>query len=130
MANTVTKTSLVDGEVVGVIHVYIASDGTSGDLSDEVILDASTLNGATAIKQIVSVESQLTGFSAIVEFDQTTDSPAVTLPSGEYKTSFLGTPVVNPEGSGTTGDVVLTTSGMTASGDVGHIVIKYRKHKA
>lgn len=127
MANTVTKTSLVDGENVGEMHVYLASDGASGELTDEVVLDASALNGATAITEIISVKSSLIGFTARLEFDQTADHPAVVMPEGKEEQSFETAPIVNPAGTGTTGDVTVTTSGFTASGDVGTIVIKYRK---
>lgn len=127
MANTVTKTSIVDGDSVGVIHVYLASDGAAGELTDTVVLDASALAGAKSIKQIISVKSSLIGFTGLLEFDQTTDSPAVVIPSGVEEQDFSANPINNPGGTGTTGDVVLTTTGFTASGDMGTLIIKYRK---
>lgn len=127
MANTVTLTPILDGAVHGIMHVYLASDGASGELSDTVVLDASALAGAANITQIISVEASLIGFSAILEFDATTDVPAVVLQNGHEFYDFTTCPISNKAGAGITGDVTITTTGFTASGDVGHLIIKYKK---
>ena len=127
MANTVTKTSITDGARGGVLHLYLASDGSTGELSNTVVLDASALEGGDNIKSIVSVKSSLVGFSATLEFDATADVPAVVLPAGEADQDFSYAPIPNTAGSGITGDVTITTAGFTASGDVGTVTIHYRK---
>ena len=127
MANTVTKTSLTDGGHRGVMHIYIASDGSSGELSDEVVLDASALSGATAIKKIYKISSFLVGCSATLEFDATADVPFAVLPEGEAHMDQCLAPITNSEGSGSTGDVTISTAGFTASGDRGVIIIEYGK---
>lgn len=125
MANTVTIRNLVDGENVGYAHIYIASDGSSGELTDTVVLDASALAGATPIKEIDEVTWDLIGFTAKLEFDQTTDSTIILMQGSE--SICFDHPVTNPQGTGTTGDVVITTTGFASAGDEGVITIRYRK---
>lgn len=127
MANTVTTTSITEGARGGVMHLYLASDGSTGELSDTVVLDASALIGGDNIRSIVSVESSLVGFSAILEFDATADVPAVVLPEGESNQDFTYAPIPNTAGAGVTGDLTISTTGFSASGDVGTVTIRYRK---
>lgn len=127
MANTTTVRALVDGPNVAVLHVYLASDGASGELTDYVVFDASALIGAVNAHSIMSIQGLLTGFSAKLEFDATTDTPALFLPSGEQFDFNFIVPINNNAGTGITGDIVLTTTGFTASGDEGFFIIKVRK---
>ena len=128
MANTVTKTAIHDGKSIGHVRCYVASDGSSGELSDEVLLDASALAGAKNITQIFEVKGALVGFSAILEFDATADVPFITLPADEdFCFDFNANPIPNNAGSGITGDVTITTNGFTATGDYGWIEFKYSK---
>lgn len=129
MANTVTKTPLHDGHNVGTVHIYLKSDGSSGELSDEVLIDASALAGAKPIKKLLSVEGVLQGFSLTLKFKETTSPVILELPADEkfcFDLRKIGS-IKNPQGTGTTGDVVGTTQGFTAAADSGVITIKYRK---
>lgn len=127
MANTVTIRHLNNQKHGGTVHVYMASDGAAGEETDTVLLDSSTLTGGLAIKRIEKISSSLVGFNAVIEFDQTSDSPAAVLTEGTEVQCFKNHPINNPAGSGTTGDVTITTSGFTATGDQGTIIIEYRK---
>lgn len=132
MANTVTKTTLLDSSAMALIHVYLASDGAAGELSDEVLFDASALTGANAASHIAMVDCTLAGFSAKLEFDQTADFPVLVLPADEHmRADFRDIGLVkNPAGAGTTGDITITTSGFTAAGDEGHLLLLVKKAKA
>lgn len=130
MANTVTIRKLNDGDKYAVLHIYVASDGAAGELADQVVVDASGLHGAPTKLTIVEAWWSLNGFSGRLEFDATADSPALVLfPSDNGHLSFEefgGIP--DPGASGATGDITLTTSGFTASGDEGVIILKVRKN--
>lgn len=129
MANTVTTTSIVDGESVGTMHVYLKSDGGTGDITDEVLLDSSALAGAKSIKKILRVSGALIGFSATLRFKETADIGVLSLPADEcfdFNLQETGT-INNPEGTGSTGDLVATTAGFSTATDTGTIIIKYKK---
>lgn len=129
MANTVTLRTLVDGPRHAVIHVHLKSDGASGELTDSVVVDVSTLNPAPSKVTIEELHWDTSGFDSMLEFDATTDTAAWKLPAGytghqDFR-SFGG--IKDDSGSGTTGDIVLSTTGFTAAGDEGTIIIKVRK---
>lgn len=128
MANTVTKTAVVDGKHLAYVRVYLASDGSSGELTDEVLLDASALAGGKNITTIHRVQGSLTGFSAKLEFDATADVPFMTLAADtDFDYDHRANPIPNNAGSGITGDVTITTSGFTASGDEGFLIFTVGK---
>jgi hypothetical protein len=129
MANTVNLRTIVDGTKYVVVHGYIASDGATGELSDQVVIDASALTPAPTKMTIEKVYGHISGFIGTLEFDATADVPFMSLPDGE---SFNFDMVAegglkDNSGDGSTGDIVLTTSGFTASGDAGWFVIVARK---
>ena len=129
MANTVNKRTVIDGPKIAIIHVYLASDGASGELTDQVIVDVSTLTPAPTSVSVRRVYGHCTGFTSTLEFDATTDVAFLNLPSGEgFDVNFerFGG-LKDNSGAGSTGDIVLTTSGFTAAGDAGWLVIKVEK---
>lgn len=128
MANTVAKQTLIDGSRNLVVKIYLESDGASGELSDTVLIDASTYSPAFTDAKLVSVHANLSGFTAKLEWDATTDTPLISLP--DYEVHYSGNEVgvgvngiPNDAGTGVTGDILITTSGFTAAGDRGTIVI-------
>jgi hypothetical protein len=125
MANTVTQRTLVgsgkDKTIVRLIN--IVSDGT--EESDLVIYDNSALVADTSKGRLT--ELMVSGSSCQLQFewDQTTDSPAFTCDPANGThwcfESFGG--ISNPNGTGATGDLLLTTTNLDA-GDVVSIIIK------
>lgn len=129
MANTFTTQTLVDGERNAIIHAYMASDGVAGELTDQVLVDVSALSGAPSTVKVRKITCNLTGFSAVLEFDATADVTFATLPDGsdaEFDYSQFGG-IQNNAGAGVTGDITISTTGFSASGDVGHITIWVQK---
>jgi hypothetical protein len=133
MAATATQQVLNDGHRNLILQYTIG--GTTGDLAASVLVDASAFNdrdgvalGANSLT-LVKVQSSLTGFSAKLLWDATTDVDLVELPSGENliqdMTEFGG--IKNNSGAASTGDVLLTTTGYTAGGDGGSFVLYFRK---
>jgi len=124
MANTVEVQTLVDGPRKLIVHVHLDSDGVSGELSAQLLIDASTYTPAFTSCYIESIKSNLVGFSAELLWDATTDKHAYQMPDYEQVQDFRemgGIP--NNAGAGKTGDINITTTGFTAAGDSGHIVL-------
>ena len=132
MANTVTKTLLLDSPTMAVLHVYLKSDGSSGELSNVVLFDASALVGAYAASSIEVIDCSLAGFSAVLEFDATTDVPVLVLPADEhFRADYRDMATLrNPQGAGSTGDITITSSGFTVATDEAHIILQVKKAKA
>jgi hypothetical protein len=128
--NTIAIRKLLDGPKTAVLHVYVASDGSSGELSAAVIVDASTLSGAPTKLTIEKVAYAFTGFSGLLAFDATTDVPVLALiaenPASHCFTEFGG--IADTSETGFTGDILLSTTGFTAAGDRGHITITVKKN--
>lgn len=126
MAATATQQVLNNGSRNLVLKYTIA--GTTGDTTAGVLVDASAL-GVDSGMRLVKVTSSLTGFSCNLLWDATANVNIVELPadddySADYS-SFGG--IDNNAGAGVTGDVLFTTTGYTAGGDGGVIVLHFKK---
>lgn len=114
MANTITATTLVDGRRNSVVLVNIAGD-ESGNETNTVLIDRSALLGGAGTETVVTrIEGRLSGFSAVLSFDATTDLPFVSLPDDDfcYDWRDAGGVSSNKAGAGATGDILITTSGL------------------
>jgi hypothetical protein len=111
MANTITKTTL--GEEAGTI-----------------IIDRSTFPPVAGTKLVIDkIEGVLSGFTARLLFDATTDLEIAAMPDAtlfEYCWKKFGGFPSGKAGAGSTGDVLLTTSGL-GNGDRGTFTIHARK---
>ena len=124
MANTVTQRTLVGGgnsrNVVRLIH--IVSDGT--EESDLIIYNNSDFINDPSKGSLQEVH--VMGSTALLrlEWDQTADSPILSISSGGNDhmnfRSFGG--ISNPNGTGATGDLLLTTANMDSGDEVTLIV--------
>lgn len=128
MANAITSQTITDGDRNTVLKIYISGDGT-GEETDTVVFDASAVVPSADSCSIMNVEGYLVGFSALLEFDATTDVPAINLPGDdqfcfELDRRYSGIP--NNAGTGKTGDITMTTTGLGA-GDIGWFVIEVKK---
>jgi hypothetical protein len=124
MANVITqRTAYGDASTKEVVRlITIVSDGS--EETDLVIYDNSTLVNVVSVGSVMEIEAFGSSCQLLFEWDQTTDSPIAAVdPAASPKIcfrSFAG--VKNPNGSGATGDVVLTTSNLDA-GDVVTILL-------
>lgn len=134
MANTVTIRKMLDGPKHAIFHVYLASDGAAGELTDQVIIDPTTdITPALTAGADLTVECiwfQVDGFSVRFEFDATADTPIWMLTPGTD--SFVDFRdmggIKDSGGAGATGKIQITTTGFTASTDQGTFIIKVRKN--
>lgn len=125
MANTVTQRTLYGGgsSKKVVRHIHISSDGS--EETDLVIYDNSAFVNDTSKGVLEKV--MVAGSSSVVrlEWDQTTDSPAFVMdPShgGIYDFECFGG-ISNPNGSGATGDLLLTTASLDAGDEVSLLIV-------
>lgn len=125
MSNTVTQRTLVgsgkDKTIVRLIN--IVSDGS--EESDLVIYDNSAFIADTSKGRLVELMVSGSTCQGQLEWDQSTDSPVFTFDPANGNhwcfESFGG--ISNPNGTGATGDLLLTTTNLD-SGDVLSIIIK------
>lgn len=115
MANTITKTVLADGPRHLVVLVNISGD-SSGDETNTLLIDRSAYAVTTDTKTVVEkIEGLLSGFSATLSFDATTDLIFAALPDGQpvcYDWTDIGGVSSTKAGTGAVGDILLTTSGL------------------
>lgn len=130
MANTVQSQVIIDGPRNAVIKWFLASDGASGELTDQVVVDVSALLGAPSKVHLTRVMHTFRGFDGLLEFDAATDkgimilTPESGVSDADFR-DFGGIP--NDAGAGVTGDILLTTTGFTASGDTGWLLLEVTK---
>lgn len=126
MVNSILKQTLVDGARNLVIHVFITGDG-SGDETATLLVDVSTFGGAPGSVKLNYFSSDLTGFSANLLWDATTDVPFLDLIEGYAYGEYRPTGgLINNSGTGKTGDILITTTGL-GSGDKGHLTLEMVK---
>jgi len=130
MAATATQQIIANGPRNLVLKYTIA--GTTGDASAATLVDVSALDSSIGVNDLslISVQAGLTGFSCKLAWDATTDVDLIEIPadqSFEQDYSRFGG-IKNNAGTGSTGDVVITTTGYTAAaGEGGHIYLWFKK---
>lgn len=129
MANTITKTTLVDGPRNLILLVNITGDG-SGDEAGSTLVDRSAFAPTSGTELVVEkIEGYNVSHTIALSFDATADLIFVRLPSDdEYRYDWckIGGVSSNKAGAGATGDILLTTSGL-GSGDVATFYLHMRK---
>jgi len=120
MTDTVNSDVLIDGLRNYVIRLQNVSDGTGESAVTKV--DISALAGPDGINApsyfaIEQIEYSIQGMDYVqILFDATTDDEAATL-SGQGYSDYRGVGGHNdPQSTGTTGDINLTTSGAVSGG--------------
>lgn len=134
MANTITEQVLVDNSEVAIVHVFISGEAAGTDETNKVIIDSTDANkytgGVWSTGRIMEVSGVLTGFDGVLLWDATTPVPVIKL-NNDNAFHFCFEEyggIKNNAGTGITGKILLTTNGLTAATDKGHITIKLRKH--
>ena len=135
MAATILTTIAIDGSRDFVARIDITGDA-AGDVSATPIIDPQAaiasvqasvgLKGLPTDFKIKSVDWEFTGFTGALLWDATTDVLAVALPQYDGRMDFVdgsGIPLVNNAGTGKTGKLLLSTSGLAAN-KWGTIIIK------
>jgi hypothetical protein len=135
MAHLVSKQKVFESDRVAIFNIFIRGDGSSADLSASTLIDlsadlAADRNGnACTDTKAVFVGGNMIGFSSYLLWDATTDVPFYVLPEfthgvapafgNHMHANAVGIP--NNAGTGKTGDINITTIGLSAVTDVGTI---------
>lgn len=120
MANTIVQRTLAGAgsahTIVRLIH--IVSDGS--EETDLVVYDNSTLCNDVSKGSLVHIQASGSSCTCRLEWDQTTDSPVISFdPVSNLDLDFsCYGGIRNPNGTGATGDLVLTTANLDAGDEV------------
>ena len=128
MANTITKTTLNDGERNLVVHVTIEGEGAGADEASTVLIDSSTYSGAPTNLRLMRIEANLIGFSATLEWDGATNKDIVYINDGvRFSEDYRQFGGLKNNATTPTGDINITTTGLTVATDLGHMTLYMRK---
>jgi len=129
MANTITKTTLLDGPRHLVQLINIVGDA-SGEETNTVLVDRSAFTPTDGTELVVEkIEGLLANFTATLSFDATTDLVFARLPADWFCLDWTcaGGVSSNKSGAGANGDILLTTSSLGA-GDAATFTLFMRKN--
>lgn len=141
MANTITSKTLLAGKNIAIVYVTIASDGTEETatvLYDSSAVATSAGDDDTLDSTILSIYASVSAAGPVAAaagarvkllWDATTDVLAIDIPTGTNPTKanfrrIGGLP--NQGGTGKTGDILITTTGLEA-GDAITLVLEVRR---
>ena len=124
MVNTVTQRTLLGSgsDKIIVRSVHIVSDGS--EETDLVVYDNSAFVANTAKGRLLSIQASGSDCNARLEWDQDTDAPAfVVNPAngGHWCFEKFGG-ISNPNGTGATGDLLLTTTALDSGDEISLIL--------
>ena len=125
MADAVTSTKVQDGPRNVVYRFTNVSDGTGETAALKI--DASTLSPPPSFLVIERMWFVCSGMDVRILFDADTDDLAITLAGTDMFDFRSVGPIIDPQSTGSTGDIRFTTVGATA-GDSYSIVLQCRKH--
>ena len=129
MAISLISQTIHDGPVNLVVKTFIAGDT---EYSDDILIKVSgfsspTPDGTNPVR-VMKVEASLTGFSAKLLWDATTNVGILHIPETEdfHRDYRPHGGIPNDAGTGITGDILITSTGFV-DGDEGSITIWMRK---
>lgn len=125
MANTVARRVILNGSRNYVVEFTVVGDGTG----EETLTRINETSGDMGTdNKIMSINYVLNGFNAKLYFDASTDLFAWGLDSDKQETVKFNKVggLVNNAGTGKTGDLLITTTGL-GIGDSGSIIVWFRK---
>ena len=130
MVDTVTTNTIFNGDRRLVVNILSASDGTGEAAVAKVT--AASFTGPNSPEPtthfvVEEINYDIQGFAHVdLYFDATSDSPLAKLSGQGYIDYRESGGLVDPQATGTTGNVVLTTVGATATATY-NITISLRK---
>ena len=129
MAAPTPETQVLQQDANTVVVKVDIPTGGDAEVSAVKVVDVSTYtvgNTPTTV-QVMKIYSSLSGFNALLLWDATADTKSIYLAEGIGTldfTSFGG--IETDAGSGETGDIMLSTSGI-GTADAGTIIIEMKK---
>jgi hypothetical protein len=134
MAHIVTPTFLLDSPSKAIVHVYIESDGQSGDLSNFVLIDPKLdfVDSPQIVQMsLAQVWYSFGWFDGFLSFDDVNPYPSWQLSrdSASYFDFRYFGGIKDRSSIDTTGKLLLSTNGLTTAGSRGTMVIELKKNK-
>ena len=132
MAHTVTITNILPGNFRSQYHIFLSSDGASGELTDQVLIDPVADLGTKASDKMVieRITYNFAGFDARLEFDNglVNDNMIWVLPEvGDNSLDFNSWGGLKDfPGLDGSGALQITTTGFGDAGNQGSILIMVR----
>lgn len=144
MSNHVTRTILNNGSKTLLLHVYLESNGSDGELSNYVIADPELYDSVFTDK-IIQPNMKLTltqawysfnWFDSVISFDDLNPVPCWLFPQASHNYidfryfGGLANRLINPDtatSTDRTGKILLSTNGFAPAGSVGTMVLEIRK---
>lgn len=134
MSNSLLVTKIIDGARSAVFHVFIESDGASGEITNGVLIDPGVdFDPALGTRPCITVEEiwyDLTGFSAKLSFNELQSGTPAWACSGDRGThlDFDSVGGIKDRSARLDGNgkLLVSTAGL-ASGTCGSMMIKVRK---
>lgn len=134
MPNTVVVRKLLEGGRSAIFSVFIASDGKSGDLTAQTVINPNVdfvpSLGKGMKLNIEKIWFATAGFDVLLSFDSLVDQPVWIIPSGTVAgfidfSEFGG--LQDYSGIDATGKLVVSTQGLSSPSDQGTLIIKVTK---
>jgi hypothetical protein len=116
-ADTVTSKTLRNtGGAWGSNYAFLFGNGSDGTGESAVVkVSTTTLQGTPTKLKITKMKWNVYGMAVAVLFDASTDDRVAILSGdGEYDADKQGGPIIDPQSSGHTGNILFTTIGHSA----------------
>ena len=121
MTHIIDKKIIKDTPRDVITQTVLISDGVSGELNSEVLVDVSSLVGSPDHLIVVGVMGQLKGWDGLLNFQAAIADPVIPIfNDAGFKFEFIPG-VVDPMSNAYTGDIVLKTIGFNTAGNSGWI---------
>ena len=133
MANIVKQKILLNGPSWAIVALYLKSDGASGDLVKQTILDPVVNFGMKSSDRMTLeyLAYNFAGFDASIEFESGLVDPTfkwVLSEGTNHPVDFLPFGgLIDDSGLDGTGKLQITTTGFTSLADQGALLLKVRK---
>lgn len=133
MANTVAVKLLLNGDRNAIVHVYLRSDGASGELTNQTLIDPVVTLGMPAGSRLrlCRVEYNFAGFDAVLQYESGGVDPVWKWVMTEGTNAPINMEqygnLVDDSSVDGTGKLQITTTGFTASTDQGSMIFKLLK---
>ena len=126
MAHTITTQTIVDGSLNKIIKINIKGDAlTATELVKAVIYDSSAYVGDTTDNKLMEIEYALNDFYGELFWDATTDVALISIAENHptHQSFEKEGGIVNNAGTGRTGDILISTTGLASTTNDAHIIL-------
>ncbi len=131
MAHAIIVQKLVDGRKLTSLKVTIKGDGASGELSNAILFNASDFFTQSIDNKLMEIDYELNGFTGELFWDATAPVALMSLAKDhpQHHEWWDVGGLINNSGSGRTGDITITTTGLNGKTYDGFITFYLMQRK-